>query len=564
MEINKNNDISFALNYHDRTKHSEYSVRNSRHYLDWNNRPFPFKLYANLPSIPLPIDFPKPQMNPISAVNLSNLDNEKDSQLSDNFSHEITLKNVASMLFYSYGINRILDYSFGKYYMRTASGTGALYPIEIYLVTQKDISGLRAGVYHYNPIEFSLTGLRYGDYRKSLASFTNNNHDILTSPLSLIFTSLAWRNAWKYQARSYRHWFWDTGVIVANLLAVNKSMNFNTNLIMGYIDDKVNHLLYLRDEEEASILIASIGKQVMNNNEIPSPDEEKKDMNLDFPSVLSLSRREHKYPDIWDAYNSSKLFETSQIMEWTSDEMKNNIRLIIQNEKHDKPRSVKKYLLQKNNNNFSISSIGDTILKRGSARRFSRSAISFEDLSSIILNSTSGVPMDFKHDSHSLIDLYLVVNYVNSLEKGGYFYDRFTNSLELINDKISYDASGHLCLDQPLFSDASVVIFLMADLKKILEYLGNRGYRAAQMEAGIILGKIYLLSYAYNLGASGSTFYDDEVKDLFSPHSIRKETMIAVGIGNTGYKSRSGSILPVRLSREELFKEYQKIQNSTG
>ncbi len=50
--------------------------------------------------------------------------------------------------------------------MRAASATGALYPIEIYVVSQ-DIPGLSAGVYHFCPGDFSpnygagITALRW-------------------------------------------------------------------------------------------------------------------------------------------------------------------------------------------------------------------------------------------------------------------------------------------------------------------------------------------------------------------------------------------------------------------
>ena len=77
---------------------------------------------------------------------------------------------------------------------------------------------LRAGVYHFNPADFSLTQIRDGDYRQQLSATTADSRIVLESPISLILTSFAWRNAWKYQSRSYRHWFWDSGVIVANLL----------------------------------------------------------------------------------------------------------------------------------------------------------------------------------------------------------------------------------------------------------------------------------------------------------------------------------------------------------
>ena len=67
-----NKDItSNSLEYHENTKHSEISIMTSPHYLDWNNRPYPFKIYTDLDSISLPSDFPLPTMNAILAINKS-------------------------------------------------------------------------------------------------------------------------------------------------------------------------------------------------------------------------------------------------------------------------------------------------------------------------------------------------------------------------------------------------------------------------------------------------------------------------------------------------------------
>jgi hypothetical protein len=93
----------------------------------------------------------------------------------------------------------------------------------------------------------------------------------------------------------------------------------------------------------------------------------------------------------------------------------------------------------------------------------------------------------------------------------------------------------------------------MTDLQAVLRSLGNRGYRASQFEAGIIAGKIYLASYALGIGASGSTFFDDAVTEVFSPHASNKSTMIAVGVGVPPYKASPGKILSTRLSKKQLF-----------
>jgi hypothetical protein len=95
----------------------------------------------------------------------------------------------------------------------------------------------------------------------------------------------------------------------------------------------------------------------------------------------------------------------------------------------------------------------------------------------------------------------------------------------------------------------------MTDLQSVLKSLGNRGYRASQFEAGVIAGKIYLAAYAQQIGASGSTFFDDAVTEFFSPHANNKSTMIVVGIGVPAYKANPGKILPPRLTKEQLLTE---------
>ena len=50
-----NRDVSAALEYHNATKHSYWSVR-SGHGLDWPNQPLPFKIYKDVDSVRLPTD----------------------------------------------------------------------------------------------------------------------------------------------------------------------------------------------------------------------------------------------------------------------------------------------------------------------------------------------------------------------------------------------------------------------------------------------------------------------------------------------------------------------------
>ena len=91
---------------------------------------------------------------------------------------------------------------------------------------------------------------------------------------------------------------------------------------------------------------------------------------------------------------------------------------------------------------------------------------------------------------------------------------------------------------QALPAAASADVFFLTDLERVLERFGNRGYRAAQLEAGVIGGKLYLAAYAQRLGATGLTFYDDDVTAFFSPHAEGHSVMFLVALGKSVRRRR--------------------------
>jgi SagB-type dehydrogenase family enzyme len=563
-----NKDISYATNYHEATNHSEISMMASRHYLDWDNRPMPFKVYTdNLSTYILPTDFPIPTMDAITSISNRYYNHNSEITVDSNmFCNNITLKDLSEILFFSAGITREMRYNYGTYYMRAASATGALYPIELYIVCRDLSPNLKAGVYHFCPAEFNLTEIRSGDYLTQLSAATGNNSNILDSPITIIFTSLAWRNAWKYQARSYRHWYWDSGVIAANLLAITTSLKFSAELVMGFVDDTLNDLLRLEKQKEAAIVMAAINtRSLLKKDQIIRDSKKVEEIqnipNLPFLKIVPLSKRgEIDYFEMWRLHQASKLDSEDEVKEWINSYRCNRDKTIrkTSNTEHESSHNTIKILSEHSllkestSPNNGISSLGEAILIRGSTRRFAVVLIPFSILSVILSCVTRGSSMDFLGKGDTLIDIYLIANGIDDLPRGGYFFNSKLNSLELLKRNVSREMSGYLCLGQSLFSDASTVLFLMCDLKNILRILGNRGYRAAQFEAGVIAGKIYLSAYAQGIGASGSTFFDEAVTEFFSPHAENKNTMIAIGIGRPGYKAKAGKVLPVKLTREQL------------
>src|SRR5215467_14332836 len=63
-----NHEIQAAWKYQDGTKHSYWSIRNNPHFLDWSNRPLPFKIYTQVEPIPLPRDLPQTGVGALHAL----------------------------------------------------------------------------------------------------------------------------------------------------------------------------------------------------------------------------------------------------------------------------------------------------------------------------------------------------------------------------------------------------------------------------------------------------------------------------------------------------------------
>src|SRR6266849_5476829 len=181
-----NREIQAAWKYHDSTKHSHWSVRNHPHFLDWANRPLPFKIYPKIEPLPLPRDVPQTGVAVLSAISEAVPSLRADSVPG--------VQDLARLLYFSAGITKRRSYPGGEIYFRAAACTGALYHIDLYLVCD-DLPGLSAGVYHFGPHDFALRRLRAGEYRHVLVQASGQEPTVMHAPVMVICTSTYWRNA---------------------------------------------------------------------------------------------------------------------------------------------------------------------------------------------------------------------------------------------------------------------------------------------------------------------------------------------------------------------------------
>jgi SagB-type dehydrogenase family enzyme len=136
-----------------------------------------------------------------------------------------------------------------------------------------------------------------------------------------------------------------------------------------------------------------------------------------------------------------------------------------------------------------------------------------------------------------LVDVFLVVNAVEGLEPGAWRYWPKAHGLELLARGEFRRQSAFLTLEQALGGDAAVTLYFLAPLDALLTAYGNRGYRLANLEAGLIGGRAYLVAYASGFGASGLTFYDGEVVRFFSPHAEGLDAVFVTALGRAARAS---------------------------
>jgi SagB-type dehydrogenase family enzyme len=504
-----NHDTDAALNYHDTTKHSYASVRSNQHSLDFNNQPIPFKIYPALDPSPLPADVRQTGVAALSA--LAEIVPPQTTAAPD-------LEAIAQLLYLSAGITRHRKYPGGEIYFRAAACTGALYEIELYLVCG-DLTNLEAGVYHFAAAEFGLRRLRAGDYRSVLIEATAAEPAVARAPLTIVCTTTYWRNAWKYQDRTYRHFGWDNGTLLANLLAVGTALGLPAKVVCGFVDDTVNRLLDVDPEREVTFSLVPLGHAAELPAQSPvtiSP------LGLE---TIPLSRREIDYPLMRKMHAASSLHSSEEVARW-----RGGTPLT-----HFPPPAGQVVPLQPlSDAGIPRDPIEQVILRRGSSRKFARTPITLAQLSTMLDRATRGVPADFLDPVGSQLNhLYLIIHAVEGIEPGAYVFHRGRGSLECLRPGDFRSQAGYLGLQQALPADAAVTVFFLADLRPILQRYGNRGYRAVQLEAGLVGGKLYLAAYAQHLGATGLTFFDDDVTAFFSPHAERKSAIFLVALGHS-------------------------------
>ncbi len=155
----------------------------------------------------------------------------------------VTLVDLAAVVRGTWGRTGWLDAGvFGRLPLKTSPSAGSLHPIECYVLAW-NVSGLPAGLYHYDVASDELRRLRSGDLRAAAVKAASGQAWVGRAAFLCAMTAVFERTLWKYQMESaYRVLWLDAGHLAQTfcLLATSRGLGpFTTAAIQDTFLEKL-------------------------------------------------------------------------------------------------------------------------------------------------------------------------------------------------------------------------------------------------------------------------------------------------------------------------------------
>lgn len=131
---------------------------------------------------------------------------------------------------------------------RTAPSAGALFPMELYVVTS-------AGISHYLPSQHALEPHMQGDKRAQLSDASLGQQVVRDAPCVIVLTGVVAKTSKKYGDRARRFIAMEAGHMAQNILLQATALKLGAVPVGGIDDAAVGKVLGLPDGEEVLYLI---------------------------------------------------------------------------------------------------------------------------------------------------------------------------------------------------------------------------------------------------------------------------------------------------------------------
>ena len=229
MNASSSDPIGAIRAYHARSKHAPRRFAPGPRGLDWATQPVPFRRWNG--SELLPLDLLPPTGGPAYAAALVEGGVPPAS---------LDRASLSRFLFDSLALSAWKQAGGSQWPLRVNPSSGNLHPTEGHVLLPA-LSGLNetAGVFHYSPVDHGL------ERRTTIPveAWARIEAEIGRDAFLFGFTSIHWREAWKYGERAYRYCQHDAGHAIAALAVAAAGLGWRVELIDSLATNEVGALL---------------------------------------------------------------------------------------------------------------------------------------------------------------------------------------------------------------------------------------------------------------------------------------------------------------------------------
>jgi SagB-type dehydrogenase family enzyme len=488
-------ELPTATVYHELTKYSEQELMQNPRQIDWSTKPSVYKDLVSDRKVDLAPFLPFAR-NPFTGAPIKATPVKPGDP--------VGLPQLSRVLYFTYGITAVVKSQQESHALRAAPSAGALYPAEIYVAT-RGIEGIADGVHDYQVRDHSLVTLWDGDFWSEFQRYSYGHEAIEKSHVLVIFSAVFYRSSWRYEERAYRRILLDTGHALGNLECYAPHEYLLVYPISGFCDAALNSILFLDPKDEGILMVCALVRE----GDLDGVTVRKSSV---YPSgVVATPVRTPREGLLQRLHEASSIPGTEVFVEGRMPD--------------DAPLEA----LHREKPSVALPGtafdppIPETILVRRSTRAFSGDALTAQQLGNVLAYSYEvaipdgsagdrGLPSVF---DPSLIETYVVVQAIEGVDPGVYYYAPRSRTLRRVRSGQFRDQSHHFCLGQELGLSAAAVVVHVSDLPRALEKYGERAYRYLHLDAGHLGQRMNLSALALGAGASGiGGFFDDEVNAL--------------------------------------------------
>ena len=349
------------------------------------------------------------------------------------------------------------------------------------------------------PLELYLAARGVGGLADGVYWFDPLNHALARigpapegEAATLVVAGIPWRTVWRYAERGYRHLYWDAGAMLANSMALAECAGLAPRLRTVFPDRVVTRLLGADGVHEFPLAIVTFG----DGEPAIQPGGEAVAGAVDRRAPL-------EFPLITDAQRAGDC------------------------ERLGPPRPAGAVL---SGDPPASDVLDEVILRRISVRILDPS----RSVTRSLLQWSLAAALRGCRVPH-----FVAVHAVEGLEPGVYRWPSLSSPLRQGDLR---EELRHVCMGQQLAHDASFVVIAAAAPGE----LDDRGYREAQLEAGLVDGRLHLAACSLGAGASGMTFLDCEIPRLLG-EPLAGLLLTCVGVPTYRHRLGGPPLAPVEM-----------------